>query len=199
MAQTDQKKRDIPDGGAAAFSEVWDRVAADTDPVPLKHAAEQGGRTGTGDGGQADTKSDAEKFMDRLRERMEKYPEWFEQNPTAFAKLAADDAEALADALRKARSSTEKTLVMEVPFFSFNHLIDEKPYFVHGALHAFDSAKRYAKGRMKQAFLDCAHPRLRIVLEQLEKTGWVVSFTERPSTEHKGFLQVWVERPPSRS
>lgn len=197
MPNTKRPARQMPDGAADAFREGWQKAAEKTNAIPRTHSSGAGsGWNGSGSIAAIESMSPEDWRIARIKKWMREDPDWFEQRPEQFKKIAAADAEYVAKLLEASRNASGPVEVFTVPFYAFNFLIDEAPGFVRRGPRALHNAKLYVEGRCVDEFLNIwCPPRLRLVLVQIAVTNWVLSVSELPASDHLGSLVFSVERP----
>lgn len=154
-------------------------------------------------------KTPAERMIDKIKRRMQEYPEWYETNPDKIAGTVGEELERIGTILSRDLPGTEDPIdVWNIPLSVFNWLIesDAGEHFHHGALSAWSSAENFnaansakldstQRSKLRQRFLDDSPVLLRAVLTELLKTNLWISFAEKFEGPELKYLVMRVQRP----
>lgn len=207
--RTKMRKRtgEVPETVHRAATSAWrqfrDRLSFSKPPVREAQGASRGRLDSDA------LKSPEEKMIAKIRLRMSQYPEWYETDPDKVAATVAEELRRIGEVLdRQLAAAEEPVEVWQIPLSVFNWLVEtaKGETFVHGALKAWSNAEHFnasnaagldaaQRAKLRQPFMDLAPMLLRVVLEELLKTGLVVTFAEKFVGPELKFLVMRVQSP----
>jgi len=156
-------------------------------------------------------KTPEQRMIEKIKRRMQEYPEWYDTNPERVAASVVTELERIGEIIeRELPDSNDPVDVWQVPLSVFNWLVndDTGEHFVHGAISAWSSAQLFnsansttldsvQKMRLREHFFEIAPPLLQAVLEQMLKADLWITFAEKFVGPELKFLVMRVQRPPA--
>ncbi len=154
-------------------------------------------------------KTPEQKMIEKIKLRMSQYPQWYETDPDKLAATVAAELDRIGEVLDRQLADAQDPLeVWQIPLSVFNWLVETArgETFVHGALKAWSNAEHFnasnaanlgeaQRKKLREPFLEIAPMLLRVVLEELLKTGLVVTFAEKFVGPELKFLVMRVQSP----
>lgn len=207
--RTKMRKRtgEVPETVHRAATSAWrqfkDRLSFSKTPVREAQGASRG---------RVDPdalKSPEEKMIEKIRLRMSQYPEWYETDPEKVAATVAEELGRIGELLDRQLATAEDPVeVWQIPLSVFNWLVETAhgETFVHGALKAWSNAEHFnasngaalgeaQRQKLREPFMELAPMLLRVVLEELLKTGLVITFAEKFVGPELKYLVMRVQSP----
>lgn len=140
-----------------------------------------------------DWKTPEDRMIDKIRQRMREFPEWYETDEQKLAAAVGRELERIGALLSRTLPHTTGAVeVWTIPLSVFNWLIEDggKTHFIRGALSAWSDAQDFnganaagldkaERERRRRAFLDIAPPLLKAVLAELVDTCLWISFAQK--------------------
>ncbi|WP_281841097.1 hypothetical protein [Sinisalibacter aestuarii] len=201
--------RDVPDKIQQAAASAWSKWQRKIDSEPRPEKSHEDfvahARYVDPDAG----KSPRQRMIEKIRRRMQEFPEWYEADPEKMAASVSAHLERIGEILdRELPDAKDPVEVWQIPLSVFNWLVetDEGESFVHGALSAWSSAENFnaanapgldpqQRAKLRAPFLDLAPMLLTAVLDEMLQADLWISFAEKFVGPELKYLVMRVQRP----
>lgn len=195
----------VHDAADSAWGKWREKLAA-VKPPPKAASPELGAPYVDPDAG----KPPEQRMIEKIRRRMQEYPQWYEKDPDKVAEFVAAELDRIGAILDRELPQAEGPVpVWDIPLSVFNWLVETPTgeSFVHGALTAWSSAEQFnaanntalspaEREKLRAPFLEIAPLLLTAVLEELLGAGLWVSFAEKFVGPELKYLEMRVQLPP---
>jgi len=205
-----KRNKDVPDKVHEAAETAWSKFSDKIAAVPPGHKDVDESVIARPRIDPDAGKSPEQKMIEKIKRRMQEFPEWYETDPDKVAAEVARQLERIGAELEaKLPGAKDPVEVWEIPLSVFNWLVDGETgeTFHHGALSAWSSAENFnaansaslnapQREKLRESFLEMSPLLLTAVLEEMLKTDLWISFAEKFVGPELKSLVMRVQRPP---
>ncbi|MBK8456827.1 MAG: hypothetical protein IPL47_06730 [Phyllobacteriaceae bacterium] len=135
--------RDVPEQVSRAAAETWKKWSGEIAAVAPRLSTADFAAHGAGANSEV-WKTPEERMIDKIRRRMDEFPEWYETDQDRLASTVCAELERIGATLAHALPRTHGAVdVWQIPLSVFNWLVDggNDVRFIRGALSAWSDGK----------------------------------------------------------